>query len=61
MDSIIFDILDTASFEDGIIGLTWLENNLSAYDPLDEEIALDDFTDAEDDDDALIDDGDVFH
>ncbi len=60
MDSIIFNIIDTDTFEDGITGLTWIENNLSAYDPLDAHIALDD--DAEDDNaEALIDDGDVFH
>ncbi len=61
MDSIIFDIIDTASFEDGITGLTWLENNLSAYDPLDAHITLDQLDDAHDDTEALIDDGDVFH
>ena len=60
MDSIIFNIIDTDTFEDGITGLTWIENNLSAYDPLDGHIALDD--DAEDDDgEALIDENDVFH
>ena len=61
MDSIIFNIIDTHSFEDGITGLTWLENNLSAYDPLDATIELDASSDDQDDEDDLIDDEDVFH
>ena len=61
MDSIIFNIIDTDAFEDGITGLTWLENNLGAYDPLDAHIALDANSHEDDDADALIDDGDIFH